>query len=264
MHLEFLGFQATAAAAVGTAATAFTGDSLNVKNARDGSKIRLITAFSKNQTLGAMQIVAPSFNDTTRGIRWVGAAAQVMLPLMGFMPQMLQPQELLSATIIGTAVAGDIEQGILGVWYDDSPGLNGSYLTPAQVREQGVRSVTVQASVTATAAGSWTGAELLTADSDLLRANTRYALVGGQAGIQVTAIGIRAPDWSNVRVAIPGDVNMGDISQGWFAKLSEWNNMPLIPVFDSANKNNIFIDIGDDENGVATTVNLNLVELPRA
>lgn len=260
---ESIGYQATAAAATGTAATAFSGDSLNVKNAVDNTKISLLSIYSKNQTLGAQQIVAPSFSDTTRGIRWVGPAAQIAIPFLPPMVQPLTPQELISATIIGTAVLGDIEQGILSIWYENSPGLQGSYLTPDDVRSQGVRSVTVQANITQTGAGGWTGAELITADSDLLRANTPYALLGGASGVQTTAIGVRAPDWANLRVAFPGTVDASSVTNNWFALLSDAMGMPLIPVFNSANKNNIFVDGAGDENAGVTTLNLNLVELPR-
>jgi len=262
MVIETIGFQATAAAVAGSAAAAFSGDSLAVKNAIDGSAIRLLSIFSKNQSLGFQQITAPSFNDTTRGIRWVAPAAQVVQPFMFPSVQPLVPQELISATIGGTAVAGDIEQGLLTIFYENSPGLQGKYVTPEEVISQGVRAVTVQASLTAGAAGGWSGAALITAGSDLLRANTNYAVIGAQAGIQVSALGMRAPDWSNLRVAVPGDIVGGSDSQEWFARLSKATGLPCIPVFNSANKNNIFLDVADDENGGATTVQWNLVELP--
>jgi len=263
MHFESLGYQATAAAAGGTAATAFSGDSLALKNAVDGSAIKLLAIFSKNQTLGVQQIVAPSFSDTTRGIRWVAPADAIARPFWPPMVQPLTPQELLSPTIVGTAVAGNIEQGIVTVFYENSPGLGGKYITSAEVMSTGVRGVTVQVSVTATAAGGWTGGELITADSDLLRANTNYAILGGSTGISVTGVGLRAPDWSNVRIAFPGDITSPAMTNNWFADLSDAAGMALIPVFNSANKNNIFVDVADDENGGATTIQLNLVELPR-
>ena len=261
MVIETIGYQATAAAAGGSAATAFSGDSMAVKNATDGSKIKLVSIWSKNQTLGVQQIVAPSFNDTTRGIRWVGPADAIAMPFLSPMTQPLVPQELISATIVGTAVAGNISQGLLTIYYENSPGLQGKYITPEDVLSSGVRAVTVQASITATAAGGWTGGELLTADSDLLRANTNYAVIGGACGVQVTGIGIRAPDWSNLRIAFPGDLTQAGLTNNWFSHLSKINGMSMIPVFNSANKNNIFLDIADDENGGATTVQINLVEL---
>jgi hypothetical protein len=262
MFFETIGYQATAAATTGSAATAFSGDSLNVKNGMPNSAIRLAAIWSKNQTLGAQQIVAPSFSDTTRGIRWVAPAATLAYPFRAPMVQSLTAQELISATIVGTAVAGDIEQGLLTLLYDDLPGQSGKYITPEDVMSQGVRSVTVQASITLTAAGGWTGAELITVDSDLLRANTPYALLGGAVGIQVSAIGVRAPDWSNGRVAFPGDPANPETTNNWFSLLSKVMGVPMIPTFNSANKNNIFLDGADDENGGATTLQLNLVELP--
>lgn len=262
MFHETIGYQATAAAVAGSAASAFSGDSLNVKNGTPGSAINIVALWSKNQTLGAQQITAPSFSDTTRGIRWVGPAAQIAYPFRAPMVQPLTSQELISALINGTAVAGDIEQGLITILYEDLPGQSGKYMMPEDVMAQGVRSVTVQADITLTAAGGWTGAELITADSDLLRANTPYALIGGATGIQVSAIGIRAPDWSNGRVAFPGDIANPEATNNWFSLLSKAMGKPLIPTFNSANKNNIFIDGADDENGGATTLQLNLVELP--
>ena len=49
--------------------------------------------------------------------------------------------------------------------------------------------------------------------------------------------------------------------RSWFLWLSKLFGMPLIPVFNSANKSGILVDVADDENATAHTVTSLLVEL---
>lgn len=261
MVLEMLGFQATAAATTGTAGTAFTNDSLTVRNFTPGTKAFLLAAWSRQQTDGMTQVVWPSANDTTRNIRWVSEAAFNIQGVPWGAPIPMRSQDLISATIFGTAVAGDIEQAILAMYYEDMPGLMGRYLHAKDLMARGVRQVTVQASIDTGTAGNWSGAELITADSDLLRGNTDYALLGANIEESCCALGIRAPDWSNVRVAVPFNPSNERQSSGFFVGLSQAYDMPLIPIFNSANKGGIFLDASHDENDVTVEVSLNLLEL---
>lgn len=260
MLLDTIGFQATAPGA-SAAAAAVPGDSLTVKNARAGSEVALITVCGLLNTTGYQQVTAPSFSDTTRGIRGVltFGASQPIMPIGQY--QALQAQETLSVTIQGSAGAGVIEQGWMAVWYADLPGQDGRYLTEAEVDAKTVRFVTVQATINALAAGGWSGSELITAESDLLRANTDYALLGITSAVPVCAIGVRAPDWANARVAVPGMNTRNDYTQSWFTRLSNFTGYPCIPVFNSANKNNIFIDVLGNQTAPVVPISLMLVEL---
>ena len=261
MHWEVLGFSATAPGATGAAAAAYAGDSLTARAAAPNSRIRLVNLWANKQTAGFTQVVFPSGNDTTRNIRSVDQATNP-LPLMGDPPvQFVQSQELMSVTIGGSATAGDFEQGILLMWYENALGLNGRFLMPADVTAKRIRSVTVQGSITTTSAGGWTGSEALNADSDLLRANTDYAILGGVIQTRCNALGIIAPDWSNVRLGMPGNPTRADLTASYFADLSLATGLPMIPVFNSANKAGIMISAGQDENAAAVPFSLNLVEL---
>jgi hypothetical protein len=261
MHWELIGFSATAPGAGGAAAAAYSGDSLVVRNAVAGTKVRLINLWVNKQTAGFVQVTHPSGNDVTRDIRYADQATNP-LPMMSYPAvEYMQPQELMSVTIGGSATAGDFEQGILAIWYENSPGLNGRFITPEDVAAQRIRAVTVQGSIAAGAGGGWTGAEALNADSDLLRANTDYAIIGGVIQVRCNALGIIAPDWSNMRLGIPGNATRADLTASFFADLSHSTGLPMIPVFNSANKAGISISAGQDENAAAVPYALNLVEL---
>lgn len=261
MHHELIGFSATAPGAGGAAAAAYTGDSLNVRFAVPNSKVRLLNLSVNKQTAGFVQLIHPSGNDSTRDIRYADQATNPLPLLPTPSVEYMQPQELISVTIGGSATAGDFEQGALWLWYENSPGLVGRFMMPAEVETARIRMVTVQGSIAAGAGGGWTGAEAINADSDLLRANTDYAILGGVVQTRCNAIGIRAPDWSNMRVGWPGNATRADLTASWFGDWSSRLGIPLIPVFNSANKGGIQIDVGQDENAAAVPFALNLIEL---
>lgn len=261
MHHEIISFSATQPN-TGAAAAALTGDSLNLRNAAPGSKILVVNTWSTQQVAGFQSIVAPSWNDTTRGIRVQSQIANTFpaLPYSGLQP--CQSQELLSITIAGSNVAGDVELGVLMVWYENVPGLDGTFLMPDDVKARGIRQVTVADVTAGTAGPGYSPGRALNAASDLLRPNTNYALMGASIRNTCSVLGVRSPDWSNVRVGIPGGNLHNDISSRWFELVSKETGYPMIPVLNSGNKAGIFIDTSTDENALAVNFSLNLVELP--
>lgn len=261
MHHEIISYLTTAAGAGGAAAAAVTSDSLTVRNAIPGTKAEIIQCWGRNQVAGFQGLTAPSWNDTTRGIQYT-CGINTPLPQLNYPSlQPVQAQEPISATIGGSAVGGDIEQGSILLWYDNVPGISGRYLDRAGMAKLAIRAVTVRLSITTTATGAYTGSVALNSATDLLRPNTDYALVGASIGVACCSVGIRSPDWSNVRVGIPGMALRPDITGDWFALLSDRVARPMIPVCNYGNKANIFVDCLQDENAAAVTLSLNLIEL---
>jgi len=259
--LDTVSFTVTAPGAVGTAMTAFTGDPASVRNGAPGSLIRMIAAFSKAQAVGFSQVVFPSGNDTTRNIRWSNVVNQPGNMFPRGVGQPLEPQEALSLTQAGSAVVGDVEMVSLMMLYDDLPGSSSRLIDMAELQARGVRSVTVQDTITPTAASSYSGARAINAGSDLLRANTDYAIVGAKIGITCQALTVRGPDTANLRCCIPGLINVDESTINWFAGLSEYLGTPTIPCFNSANKSGTFVEVAQDENLTAVPFALLLVEL---
>jgi hypothetical protein len=260
MHLELITAFTTAAGASGAAAAAVTGDSLTIKNSQSPAKI--VAAWAQNQADGWMQIIKPSGHDTTRGFRAVVDGANIMNLLAAGTPLMVEPQELLSLAIAGSATSGDIENLMLQVWYDDLPGVQGRFIgwDELMTRADFGKLNTVEATLSGAAAG-YTGAALINASSDLLRANRDYAVLGITTNIPVGAVFVQGPDTAYQKAAVPGGVSEADYGRDWFCSLARAFNGAHIPVINSGNKNSTYFGFVQNENNVSPQVSMNLALL---
>jgi hypothetical protein len=259
--LDVQSFAIDAPGAGGKVLAAVTGDPNSIRNCPEGNRVQIIAAFSKAQGAGFTQITFPSGNDTTRNIRYANVANQPGNMLCRGIGQTVQPQEPLSLFEVGSAVVGDIELASVMVFYDSLPGVDSQLISPGDLSSRLVRLVTIQNSITATAASVYSAAQAINAGSDLLRANTQYALLGYKLGAACQCLTLRGPDTGNLRVAMPGLIAPDVETINWFVELSEWFSLPLIPTFNSANKTGTFIECLTDENLTAVPFSLLLAEL---
>ncbi len=259
--LDTVTAQVTAAAAAGTAMAAVAGDSLQVRAAPGGKMVKLLQVWSDTQTSGFFQITSPKLHDNTRGLRFRHLAAEVKPKLCSPSLQRLYEQDLLAITLGAGAVVGDIETVTLLLWYEQLEGVNARLIDVATLKKRAVEMVTVEDTITAGAAGGYSGGEAINAESDLLKANTDYALVGYHVQTQCATVAWRGADTGNLRVSGPGDQLGEDYTASWFIDLADDFDLPLIPVFNSANRAGIIIDVVQDENAAAVQVNSIFVEL---
>jgi len=260
MHIEILTVSATAAATTGAAATAVGTDSLVVKNAKQGSDIDIIALWQTNQTAGFGQIIFPTAHDTTRGFR-ANAPIGVNPALLAMGMQMrLQPQETIAPVIAATAVAGDVENMSALIRYKDFPGINARLKTAAEVERAIEKLTTIENSLASTAGPSYGTPETFVADSDLLLANRDYAIIGLTPRTAVHAVYVQTPDAGNVRFGCPGVLRQ-EITSQWFMLLSRIHGEPLVPVFNSGNKNQCFVGVVTDENAGTFVVDIHLALL---
>jgi len=256
MHLRLNTFTATAAAAAGSVAAAATGDSLTVENGKGA--VRILALWAHLQTAGFVQVNSPSAHDTTRGFRARVAAGQITPENpIGFDWQ-VRPQEVLAVTIAENAVAGDIGSVCALMQYDDLPGVQGRYMTYAEVQKKVARLTTIECSITAGAGGGYTGEELITAESDLLRANSDYAVLGITCSLPCAAVTLRGPDLGNVRIGVPGDTGDHDLNSQFFAMLSRAYGLPCIPVINSGNRSQTFVGVVQNETAGTVPIALHL------
>jgi hypothetical protein len=251
MHTELVSFAATAPGAGGAAAAALTGDSLVIKNSKGPAQI--VALWASFQADGFLQLITPTQHDTTRGFRQVVEAANVDNLLPGGVSLEVQPQELMSITIAGSNTAGDVETGCALIHYKDLPGVNAREIKWAELTRRVECLTTVQMTITGAAAG-YTGAELINAESDLLRANRDYAVLGISTNIPCVALTLTGPDTGYTRTAVPGQASDADIGRDWFCAQARAFDIPMIPVINSGNKNSTTVGIVQNENNVSPQI----------
>lgn len=252
--LDTITGRATAPGATLTGLTMSAGDTLTVRNAPIDSMVRLIQAWADNQAVGTFRIRSPRLHDNVEGIRLDVTASDVKPLLPERFVQPLIPQDTLVAELSGSATAGDIESAAMLLFYDNLPGISARLIDQATLLANMLNLVTVENTLALGTGGGYSGEEALTAEFDQLKANTDYALLGYLVDAECLGVFWRGSDTGNLRVGGPGDELGRDYTRHWFYRLSSMYQMPLIPVFNSANKDAILVDGVQDENGTDVTV----------
>lgn len=252
----------TAIGATLAAATVATGDSLQIKNLAGAGNAWLLQLWADHQVAGEVRVRSPKFHDNVDAIR---SRVQIGLldPLLPFgAPQPLYPQDVLTVELSGSAVAGDIESAVLQVYYPDLPGQNARLATWEAIKGRIVNLVGQRIAITLGSTAGYNGARAINADTDLLQANTDYAVLGMSTNTECAAICLRGPDTGNLRVSVPGEPgHLVHHTNYWFKRLSIAYNMPLIPIINSANKGGTLIDCVNDENGGTANIVVWLAQL---
>lgn len=247
------------------ACAAASGNSLQVRSADMKSKVWLLNAWAFNQVAGQLRIRSPRLHDAVNGMRFRITAALTLprLPgaIAGGFPQFLIPQDTLIVESQGSAVAGQIESNTMLIYYENLPGVAARLIDNATLMRYGVNITTIQATVTAVVTGQYGGGVLVNAATQNLKANTDYALLGGESDTRGTVIRATGVDFGSLGVGFPGEPSIADETVGWFQDLAVNFGMPLIPVFNSANFGGITVDLQTNQAGGTFIVDLVCVEL---
>lgn len=252
--LEVLAGQSTAPSTTFTALTMAAGNSLTVRNAPLDSMIKLIQVWGDNQTAGTLRIRSPKLHDMVQGIRVAVSASDVapLLPLGA--SQRLIAQDVLTVENTGSATAGDLEGAALLVYYENLPGSDARLAKWADIMPRIVNLVTVENTLALGTGGGYSGEEALNAEFDLLKANIDYALLGYIVSAECLLVRWRGADTANLGVGGPGNETLRHVTADWFKRLSLMLDLPLIPIFNAANKGGILLDGVQDEVGTDVTL----------
>jgi len=230
------------------------GNTLTIRNAPLDSDVRLLQAWADVQFVGTGRIRSPRLHDNVQGIRLDLMVGNVTPLLPWSFPQKLLPQDTLIAEMAMGDAAGDIETLCMLVYYANLAGIDARLASPEDVLRRMVNLVTVENTIALGALGGYSGEEALNAEFDLLKANTDYALLGYLVDIECACVRWRGADTGNLGVGGPGNPAFRGVTKDWFVRLSRETGLPLIPVFNSANRPGILVDGAQDENGADTTV----------
>lgn len=252
--LEIIGGLATAPSTTATALTMFTGNSNVIRNNPTDDKIHLLNAWADVQGAGFLRIRSPRLHDNVQGIRLTNVISEVGPKMPLGAPQLLIPQDALTLELTGSGTAGDIEQAALLIYYASLPGIEARFIDAEELLNRSVSIMGQENTIATGTAGGWSGEEAINAEFDNFKANTDYALCGFLVSAECLAVRWRGSDTGNLGVGGPGNEQKPEITANWFVDLSRTYKLPLIPVFNSANKSAILVDAAQDENGADVTV----------
>jgi hypothetical protein len=259
------GFSTAPGVAAFSAEVAAAGNSFQVRSADVKSKVWLLEAWSFNQVAGQLRIRSPRLHDAVNGMRYRIPAA-LSLPRLGAavagaFGQFLIPQDTLIVENQGSAVGGQIESSTLLIFYENLPGVAARLITNTQLRQYGVNRTTIQASIVTVITGQYGGGVLVNAATQNLKANTDYAWLGGETDTRGTVIRATGVDFGSLGIGFPAEPSIADVTETFFQNMAINLEMPLIPVFNSANFGGITVDAQTNQAGGTFIVDLNLVEL---
>lgn len=262
--LELVTGNATAPSTTFTGLTVATGNSLTVRSAPMTTKVSLLAAWAFNNGAGALRIRSPRLHDYNQGIRMIVDAldSSPRYPRYQFQQDLI-PQDVLTAELTGSATGGKIECASLLLYYSDLPGIAGRFINTQQLARWGMNMMGQEVDITAGATGGYSGQVAVNSLSgcDNWKANTDYALMGYCVSAACCAVRIQGVDSGNLGVGGPGLVADPNTCSSWFCWLSDFYNIPLIPVYNAANKNAILVDVAQNDGGAAVKVTLFFVEL---
>jgi hypothetical protein len=269
--IEVVAGQVTNPGGAVTALTMNAGNSATVRNADLSSKVALIQTWANFHNIGMWRIRSPKLHDNVQGIRYrVNTNDPIPLVVPGLM-QRLVPQDTLTLEINTAAGAGVIEQAAMLIYYADLPGNAARLIGCDELRKRTQNMWTTEINVAPGVAGGYSGQVAINSTFDQFKANTDYALVGWSVDVRCTVVRFTSPDFSNLGVGGPG-ISQGaanqstskQITERWFDHLSDAHGIPLIPVFNSANKFGTLVDVMQDNGGAAVVVTAYLHELAPA
>lgn len=253
--IELITGQTTAPDTTLTEVSMNTGNSATVRNTKIEDPIILMDIWTKNQTAGIIRLRSPLLHDNVQGIRLQAAADQVLplLPELAF--QQLIPQDKLTIELSGSVTGGDIELVALLLFYNNLPGVDANLITAEELLTKIEHIATIENTIATDTNGDYSGEESIVSDFDVIRANRDYAILGYIVNTRALCVRYRSSDFGNLGIGGPCEPNHPQITSNWFVDLSFRMQLPLIPVFNSANKDNTLIDIVQDEDGADVTVN---------
>jgi hypothetical protein len=244
----------TAPGATLTAWVMAAGDSLSIANGAVGSNIALLNFWAQNQAAGILRVRSPLMHDNTNGIQERVVASQIY-PLMAYADgQDMFPNDLLQVHQSGSAVGGQIESGSLLMYYDDLNGSDAKLRTWAQIQPRIKAYMTVTNTITAGAAGGYSGSQVLTTTDSQQKALQDYALLGYDVSVDCCTVGYTGPGTANRRVGGPGHSTNKMLTANWFIWVSNYSGKPCIPVFNAADFPTYTVDVVQNQAAAAVVV----------
>jgi hypothetical protein len=252
------GFLSNAASATAQAMTAATSQSFNVRAANGQSAISLEAVWAPFQDAGDFRIRSPRLHDDVNAMRWASPGNLANPVAKEYFTQPLYSQDslIVEAVFTSAPTAAHISTGFMQIYYDDLPGVDGNFMTWAQVQPKIQSWLVVPVSpITAAAATGWGAGVAINSTVDVFKANSWYALMGWISTVEVGGVAIQGTDLGNLLVGGPGSTGVIE-TRDWFVTMDQLTGKPSIPVINSQNKGATLVSVADIATGVTHEVSL--------
>ena len=148
--------------------------------------------------------------------------------------------------------AATFDEALFTFWYEDLVGAPGNLLGFDYIKSNIKNLLTVPVAVTPSILGDWSIGAAINSTTDLLKANTNYAVLGALGDLGLGCIAISGPCTGNVRLGIPYNAGFVLDNANYFLDVASKTGLPFIPVFDSADKGGTFISVVDNTASITT------------
>ena len=205
------------------------GDSLAVRNFATGQYATIEALLYDAGGGQRVRVVSPNLHDNQTGLTFEPAETPAQFLIGAPFQVGLQANDTLTVQG-GIAAAGTIVAG-LQVYYSQLPGISARLHSWGDISGNIRNYKSIEVDLSAIAVGAWTDT-LITATENQLHANKDYAVLGYQCSAAMDIVGVKGSATGNLRVCGPGASSTLDITE-YFVYMSEENNIPYIPVFNS-------------------------------
>lgn len=242
-----------------TALGAAPGDSLAIRNFPAGQTATLEALLYSAGGGQRVRVVSPNLHDNQTGLTFEPAEVPAQFLMAAPFAVNLQANDTLGV-FGGIAAAGTIA-GALQVYYTQLPGISARLHSWGDISGNVRNYKSVEVDLSAIAVGAWTDT-LITTTENQLHANKDYAVLGYQCSQALDVVGIKGSATGNLRVCGPGATSTLDLTS-YFVYMSEENNLPCIPVFNSDDRAAFYVSAFNHAavGGAAAHVYLMLAEL---
>jgi len=218
---------------------AASGDSLNVRNFPASASASLEALIYSAGGGQKVRVVSPNLHDPQTGLTF--APAEV--PAQFLVPQdagvALQANDVL--TVQGACAGATTIVAGLQVYYSQLPGISARLHSWGDISGNYKYIKSVEVDLLAVAVGAWTDT-VITNTENQLHANKDYAVLGYQTTAALDVVGVKGSATGNLRACGPGGTSTLDITE-YFVYMSERNNVPYIPVFNSDDRNSFYVSV---------------------
>lgn len=243
-----------------TALAATTGDSLIVRGTVGESKAQLMAFITKSDAAGnQFRVISPLLHDNVTGLTFVMAENPSLFAVPEATSVELNEQDTL--TVQGQCGAATTITAGLVIHYDNIRGTDADLYRWGDIRGDIQYIKSVQVALAAIAVGAWTDT-LITNTEDQLHADKSYAVLGYEVSPTPALVGVKGVATGNLRMCGPGSSQSLELSD-YFVKMSDYHNLPYIPVFQANDRRAFFVSAADSvaRAGGAVTVSLIVAQL---